>query len=138
MRAVAAAPWALGCEGKGGRSSAPRVYVHIKDPPLWGGWWETLVLTIISISREHLSTSRDMIIELELELIQSHMAQKPVLRGEVGCACVACEVSVVRGGMGERGCARRLGGWVWVRKYTYQSDICICLMLYLPFLSSCC
>ena len=25
-------------------------------------------------------------IELELELIQSHMAQKPVLRGEVGCA----------------------------------------------------
>ena len=25
----------------------------------------------------------------ELELIQFHMAQKPVLRGEVGCACVA-------------------------------------------------
>ena len=52
--------------------------------------------------------------ELELELIQPHMAQKPVLRGEVGCACVAREVSVERGGMGERGCARRLGGWVWV------------------------
>ena len=51
---------------------------------------------------------------LELELIQSHIAQKPVLRGEVGCACVAREVSVERGGMGERGCARRLGGWVWV------------------------
>ena len=49
--------------------------------------------------------------ELELELIQSHMAQKPVLRGEVGCACVVREVSVERGGMGERGCARRLGGW---------------------------
>jgi len=49
--------------------------------------------------------------ELELELIQSHMAQKPVLRGEVECACVAREVSVERGGMGERGCARRLGGW---------------------------
>jgi len=48
---------------------------------------------------------------LELELIQPHMAQKPVLRGEVGCACVAREVSVERGGMGERGCARRLGGW---------------------------
>ena len=47
--------------------------------------------------------------KLELELIQSHMAQKPVLRGEVGCACVAREVSVERGGMGER-----LGGWVWV------------------------
>jgi len=39
--------------------------------------------------------------ELELELIQSHMAQKPVLRGEVGCACVAREVSVERGGMGD-------------------------------------
>jgi len=26
---------------------------------------------------------------LELELIQPHMAQKPVLRGELGCACVA-------------------------------------------------
>ena len=50
----------------------------------------------------------------ELELIQPHMAQKPVLRGEVGCACVAREISVERGGMGERGCARRLGGWVWL------------------------
>ena len=38
--------------------------------------------------------------ELELELIQPHMAQKPVLRGEVGCACVARGVSVERGGMG--------------------------------------
>ena len=55
-------------------------------------------------------------IKEELELIQSYMAQKPVLRGEVGCACVAREVSVERGGMGERGCARRLGGWVWVAK----------------------
>ena len=51
--------------------------------------------------------------ELELELVQLHMAQKPVLRGEVGCACVAREVSVERGGMGERGCAKRLGRWVW-------------------------
>ena len=40
------------------------------------------------------------LIELEFELIQSHMAQKAVLRGEVGCACVAREVSVERGGMG--------------------------------------
>ena len=31
---------------------------------------------------------------MQLELIQSHMAQKPVLRGEVGCACVAREVSI--------------------------------------------
>jgi len=30
-----------------------------------------------------------MMAELELELIQPHMAQKPMLRGEVGCACVA-------------------------------------------------
>jgi len=37
--------------------------------------------------------------ELELELIQPHMTQKPVLRGEVGCACVAREVSAERGGM---------------------------------------
>ena len=28
-------------------------------------------------------------------------------------ACVAREVSVERRGMGERGCARRLGGWWW-------------------------
>ena len=35
-------------------------------------------------------------LELELELVQSHMAQKPVLRGEVGCACAAREVSVER------------------------------------------
>ena len=33
----------------------------------------------------------------ELELIQSHMARKPVLRGEVGCACLAREVRVERG-----------------------------------------
>ena len=52
--------------------------------------------------------------ELELELIQPHMAQKPVPRGEVGCACAAREVNVERGGMGDRGCARRLDGWVWV------------------------
>ena len=45
--------------------------------------------------------------ELELELIQPHMAQKPVLRGEVGCACVAREVSVESGGMGEHGCDER-------------------------------
>ena len=29
-------------------------------------------------------------------------------------ACVARAVSVERGGMGERGCARRLGEWLWV------------------------
>jgi len=30
---------------------------------------------------------------VELKLIQPHMAQKPVLRSEVGFACVAREVS---------------------------------------------
>ena len=49
--------------------------------------------------------SLDIEQRFELELTQPHMAQKPVLRGEVGCACVAREVSVERGGMGERGCA---------------------------------
>ena len=39
----------------------------------------------------------EALFELELELIQPHMAQKPVLRGEVGCACVAREVSVEKG-----------------------------------------
>ena len=39
------------------------------------------------------------------------MAQKPVLRGEVGCACVAREVSVERGGMGERGCANTVASF---------------------------
>ena len=33
--------------------------------------------------------------ELELELTQPHMAQKPVLRGEVGCACVVFPSEVV-------------------------------------------
>ena len=46
-------------------------------------------------------------VELELELIQSHRAQKPVLRGEVGCACVAREISV------ERGNAPRDSGMCW-------------------------
>ena len=53
--------------------------------------------------------------ELELELVQSQMAQKPM--NAVGCsgrANVARAVSVEGGGMGERGCARRLGEGVWV------------------------
>ena len=38
-----------------------------------------------------------LVADFELELIQPHMAQKPVLRGEVGCACVAREVSAILG-----------------------------------------
>ena len=49
--------------------------------------------------------------EVELELIQTHMALKPVLRVEVG-ACVARAISAERGGMGERGCAWVPGEWV--------------------------
>jgi len=53
--------------------------------------------------------------KVELELIQPHMAQKPVLRSEVGCACVAREVSVERGGMAKSVCTcfreKRLFQW---------------------------
>ena len=56
---------------------------------------------------------------IELELIQSHMAQKPVLRGEAGCACVARKVSVERGGMGERGCEM-----CGVLRAQYLGEIC--------------
>ena len=55
--------------------------------------------------------------ELELGLIQTHMAQRPVMRvgvGAVRCACVARAISAEKGGMGERGCARRLGGCAWM------------------------
>ena len=34
--------------------------------------------------------------------------------GRSGRACVARVLCVQRGGMGERGCVRRLGEWVWV------------------------
>ena len=52
-------------------------------------------------------------LELELELIQTHMAQKPMLRVEVG-VLGAHQVKNMRGGLGRRKCARRLCGWVWV------------------------
>ena len=96
------------------------------------------------------------------------MAQKPVLRGEVGCACVRVR-SVSRGGVWAS--AGVQGAWVAsnvvlpieqevgdagphhhkhieralkhierdeYQRYTYQSDLSMCLVLYLPFLSSCC
>jgi len=68
-------------------------------------------------------------LELELELIQSHMAQKPVLRGEVWCACVAREVGVERSCIGERGCARRLGGASFFGDYQNISEH----MAFLPY-----
>ena len=86
--------------------------------------------TIVSSAQVHPVSSTEgggtsNIKELELELIQPHMAQKPVLRGEVGCACVAREVSVERGGIGERGCARRLGGWVGVGVKPIRACLCL-------------
>ena len=51
------------------------------------------------------------------------MAQKPVLRVEVGCACVAREVSAERGSMGERGCARRLVGENCGEKDSWESSV---------------
>ena len=48
-----------------------------------------------------------------------------MLRGEVGCACVAREVSAERGGMGERRCARRLGGWVGVGVKPIKARLCL-------------
>ena len=67
-------------------------------------------------------------IELELELIQSHMAQKPVLRGEVGCACVAREVSVERGISVYRG-----GGSIPYSHFACLS-VCLCVVFQTAFL----
>ena len=64
--------------------------------------------------------------ELELELIKSHMAQKPVLRGEVGCACVAREVSVSAAGNPIDGAhaspALEASMVRWIRLVAYCSD----------------
>ena len=51
------------------------------------------VYGVLSKCRPHREPQISRTAYSELELIQSHMAQKPVLRGEVGCACVAREVS---------------------------------------------
>jgi len=53
---------------------------------------------------------------VKLELVQSKMAQKPVLRGEVGCACVAREVSVERRGMSELTRSRHSRVWSRTRR----------------------
>ena len=71
--------------------------------------------------------------ELELELIQSHMAQKPVLRGEVGCACVAREVSVERRYGRARVC--KALGWVVVGVKPIMA--CLCLWSQRPSLLWC-
>ena len=52
--------------------------------------------------------------ELELELIQPQMAQKPVLRDIVGARALRVRSVSREEVWGECGCARRLGEWVWV------------------------
>ena len=64
-------------------------------------FWRCVLLISIPRSLDMLmlvrtSASHQGILLAELELIQPHMPQKPVLRGEVRCACVAREVSVER------------------------------------------
>jgi len=57
-----------------------------------------LAQTLMSVfSRKRVNGNGPPTLWIELELIQSHMAQKPVLQGEVGCACIARGVSVERG-----------------------------------------
>ena len=63
-----------------------KVAVTVSSTDLWASRRNTT-----SASRAAGMSSGDA----ELELIQSHMAQKPVLRGEVGCAC-HCRVSAAR------------------------------------------
>jgi len=52
-------------------------------------------------------------INLDFELIRSQMAQKPVLRGEVGARALRVR-SVSREEVWARGCVRCLGEWVRV------------------------
>jgi len=63
--------------------------------PFSAMWYFSIVPGETGLSSMYLlSLSPPKLSKLELELIQSKMAQKQVLRGEVGCACVAHEVSV--------------------------------------------
>ena len=50
------------------------------------GLGDTALFSVTSSKHNRASAVRSIFF-----LIQSHMAQKPVLRGEVGCACVARE-----------------------------------------------
>ena len=67
--------------GKGGSSPSPRP----QGPAEVGGGDESSMPSAGATTGK-CGSSRS---PLELELIQPHMAQKPVLWGEVGCACVA-------------------------------------------------
>jgi len=65
-----------------------------------------------------------LLLELELELIQSHMAQKQVLRGEVGCACVAREEVWASAGV--------QGAWVGACRCEADKDVFVFLLLLAP------
>jgi len=81
---------------------------------LYWAWWDLLVKCIVSRGRQfrpvYIGLMAGRSARTVNDTVRTQRGQKPVLRGEVGCACVAREVSVEKGGMGERGCARRLGG----------------------------
>jgi len=57
--------------------------------------------------------------ELELERIQSHMAQKPVLRGEVGARALRVRLVSREGAWASAGVQ---GAWVWVCGCGYEAD----------------
>ena len=50
---------------------------------------------------------------LELELIQPHMIQKSMLRGEVGARALRVLSRSVSGWTAKRGRRNALGSWVW-------------------------
>ena len=50
-------------------------------------------------------------LELELELVQSHMTQKPMLRGEVDARALRVQVRSWVGGSGKRDKCNALGCW---------------------------
>ena len=51
------------------------------------------------------------LLEIELDLIQSHMTQKPVLRGEVDARALRVYIGSRMGGSGKRGKCNALGCW---------------------------
>ena len=59
----------------------------------------------------HTSPKPEFSLELELELIQSHMTQKQVLRGEVGARALRVYVRSWVDGSGKRDKCSALGCW---------------------------
>ena len=92
--------------------SAPRCALFVTTPGR--GCAKEFGSASVLFSVFRLVDERSLELELEHELIQAQ-AQKPVLRVEVGAGALRVRsVSRDAAGMGERGCARRVGGWMWV------------------------